>query len=352
MSSFSPIIPTPGVRLASQRIKPVTKELNFSESAPLKLDAVKREYDFEHLKDRLYIHWDLLTKCNFHCSYCYSIKDYEQSGQWNKIDNFENQRLIIDAISLAKYPVFLGLLGGEPTLHPGLLEILDLIKNKILPKNKDNRLYITTNGSTNIFKKIQYIPNVFFLWSIHLEFKDRYGKNFSKIFDNIKMMRDRGFKNRVNFMLVPDPKYYEDLHFIYNELLKLNVQIHPHFLYKNQLENAELYDYPKEFFDEFKDFKDVKGNFIYETDDGYYNLNDYYIFKYKLNNFKGWKCYNNNFEISYNGIVQNLCKKEQINILKDPLYFRKIKLDYIKCPYNQCVCDGLLKIYKAKNGTI
>ena len=43
-----------------------------------------------------------------------------------------------------------------------------------------------------------------------------------------------------------------------------------------------------------------------------------------------------------------MCKKEQINILKDPLYFRKIKLDYMKCSYNQCVCDGLLKIYKAK----
>lgn len=329
--------------LFNQRLIPSGRELS---GYPNSLENITKEFDFEHLRDRLYIHWDLLTKCNFHCSYCYSIKDYIENNAWNKIDNFQNQKLIIDAISLSKYPVFLGLLGGEPTLHPRFLEILDLIKEKILPKNKDNRLYITTNGSTNIFKKIKYIHNTFILWSIHLEYKGHYGKNFDKVFDNIKMMRDKGFKNRVNFMLIPDSKYYNDLHFIYNKLKELNVQIHPHFLYKNQLENTELYDYPESFFDEFSEFKDVKGNFIFETENGYYNLNDYYIFKNHLNCFKGWKCYNNNFEISYNGIVQNLCQKNEINILENPLYFRQIKLDFMICPYKECVCDGLLKVYK------
>ena len=330
-----------------KRLKPNGSELDFSErSEPFNTNEIRCEYDFEHLKDRLYIHWDLLTKCNFRCSYCYAMKDYEKSNSWNKIDEFKSQHLVIDAISLSKYPVFLGLLGGEPTLHPRFIEIISIIKDKILFNNSDNRLYITTNGSTNIFQKIKYIPRTFFLWSIHLENKSRYGYQFGKVFDNIKRMQDLGFKNRVNFMLLPDPKYYDDLHFIYKKLKELGVQIHPHFLYKNQLEQTELYDYPKEFFDEFEEFKDVKGNFIFETDKGYYNLNDYYIFKYHLNNFKGWKCYNNNFEISYDGVVQNLCKQITTKISKDPLYFRKIKLDYMQCPYNSCVCDGLLKIFK------
>jgi len=35
-----------------------------------------KEYDYDHLIDRLYIHWDLLTKCNFDCSYSdYSSPD-------------------------------------------------------------------------------------------------------------------------------------------------------------------------------------------------------------------------------------------------------------------------------------
>ena len=331
-----------------ERLKPTGTEIRFLDKPLHDLKDIKAEYDFEHLQDRLYIHWDLLTKCNFRCSYCYSIKDYMSRGCWDKIDSFNKQRLIIDAIARSKYPVFLGLLGGEPTLHPKFLEILDLIKNKILFKNPDNRLYITTNGSTNIFRKIKYIPKTFFLWSIHLEYKDRYGQNFNKVFDNIKRMRDLGFKNRVNFMLLPDPKYYNDLHFIYKTLKELNVQIHPHFLYKDQLEQTALYDYPESFFKEFEEFKEVKGNFIFETDEGYYNLNDYYIFKYQLNQFKDWLCYNNNFEISYDGVIQNLCKKEFTKVTIDPFYFKKIELNFMPCPFKSCVCDGLLKILKKR----
>ena len=306
-----------------------------------------KEYDYEHLKERLYIHWDLLTKCNFNCSYCYAKRQYKEN--WNKSVTFNKQKFIIECISKSKLPVFLGLLGGEPTLDPNFLVIYELIQHQITPKNKDNRLYITTNGSTNVFKNLKYYPNTYILWSCHFEFKEKYGNNFEKFLNNIKICIDKGFKNRVNFLLNPERKCWDDTLYIFNELKKLNVEIHPHFLYNDPCEKTSLFDYDKEFYEYFKSLDEVHGNFIFETKDGYVKLNDYTIFKNKLNRFKGWKCYNNNYEISYDGKVTNICKYFQKDLLKDPLFFKKItEIEPMICPYEECNCDGLLKVLKEK----
>ena len=326
------------------RITPNKPLIDFNE----KLEFIK-EYDYDHLIDRLYIHWDLLTKCNFDCSYCHAKRQYQKLNQWNDIDIFERQLLIIKALSISTLPVFLGLQGGEPTIHPRFFEIYNLIQDQILTKNENNRLYITTNGSTNVFKDLNFNKKVFILWSCHFEFKHKYGNNFEKFIDNIKICVDKGFKNRVNFLLNPDPKYWEDTLYIFNELKDLNIELHPHFLYNDICENSYLYEYPKEFYEYFKDFNKVNGNYVFETKDNYVKINDFLIFKHKLNNFKNWKCYHNNYEISYNGKISNLCKYKQVDIKENPLFFKKItKIEPFICPYNECNCDGLLKTYKEK----
>ena len=320
------------------RIIPNKPLIDFNEN----LEFIK-EYDYDHLIDRLYIHWDLLTKCNFLCSYCYAKRQYKEN--WNKYVTFNKQKFIIGCISKSELPVFLGLLGGEPTLDPNFLEIYELIQHQIMSKSPENRLYITTNGSTNVFKNLKYYKNTYILWSCHFEFKEKYGKNFEKFLNNIKISINKGFKNRVNLLLNPEKKYYNDTLYIFNELKKLNVEIHPHFLF----EDDKLFEYTEDFFENFKTLNEMNKNFIFETKDGYIKLNDYTIFKNKLNNFKGWKCYNNNYEISYDGKVKNMCKLNNFDLLKNPLFFKKItKIEPVICNYNECNCDTLLRIYKEK----
>ena len=71
--------------------------------------------------------------------------------------------------------------------------------------------------------------------------------------------------------------------------------------------------------------------------------------KNHLNRFKGWQCYNNNYEISWDGKVTNICKVKQIDLSFNPLFFKNIKnIEPMICPYKECNCDGLLKIYKHK----
>ena len=57
----------------------------------------------------------------------------------------------------------------------------------------------------------------------------------------------------------------------------------------------------------------------------------------------------NNYEISWRGDVVNICKKQKVNIKDNLFFFKNIKkIDYMICPYKECNCDGLLKIYKER----
>lgn len=305
-----------------------------------------KEYDLKHVKDRLYVHWDITTKCQFKCSYCYAIRQYGEN--WDKNDKFTNQLLVINALAKAKLPVFLGLLGGEPTLNPYFFKLIDQIKEKVLTKDL-SRLYITTNGLSNKITKIEYNSKIRLLWSFHLE----YSQCFERIFKHLETCIDKGFKNRVNLLLLPDPKYYPLIKETFNRLSKLNCEVHPHFLYNGENEETTLYDYNNDFFTELKVLDNTTKNFVFENETGKHYFNDYEIFRKKLNCFKGWSCYNNNYEISYDGKVNNICKKQISDLKKNPLFFYKInEIKPFICPYQQCDCDGLLKILKINGHSI
>jgi len=301
-----------------------------------------------HMIQRLYVHWDVSTQCNFACSYCYAIKQY--GDQWGKILDFNKQKLIIKSISLSTLPVFLGFLGGEPTIHPRFYELYELTVQAI-SKHKKGRLYITTNGSKNLdfFKKIKYYNNVYFLWSFHPEYVHNYTNSKSKygiILDNIRLMQKRGFKNKVNIMLSNEEKYWDDLINFSNEVEKIEgVELHAHFLYTESKDQSQIFPYTDVFYEKFKKFKNYNREFIYDGKE----YNDYEMFTQGLNQFKGWKCWNNNWEITYDGKIERFCFNEKTDLLKDIMFFKNLKEVTPKpCPYNVCECDGLLKIYKEK----
>ena len=305
-----------------------------------------KEYDFDHLRDRLYIHWDLLSVCNFKCSYCYARRDYLPFNQWNKLLDYDKILRIIEIISLSKLPVFLGLLGGEPTLHPRLKEIVSLIKKKILDKHDKSRLYITSNLSKNIFSNLEFNKKIFVLGSCHVSEKEKYGENFKNFFNSVETILDKGFKLKINIPLNSEKKFWGDTHYILEKLRNYNVNIHPHFLYSDGIDVLENYN--EEFYNEFKECLDSERNFVFETKDNVYHFNDYEIFKNDICHFKGWRCYQNNYEISWDGIVRNLCKDEECNLFSNPLFFRNLKVKPIICKKENCLCDGLLKTYKEK----
>lgn len=285
------------------------------------------QYGIGHLINRLYIHWDLLTKCNFHCSYCYAKDWYTKSNQWNLESPLARQKFIIKCIEKAQLPVFLGILGGEPTEDENLDLIIRMILKDIIPRHPDNRVYITTN----LYNYVEFPQNdkLFVLCSYHPEF--RYAKRFVS---NVKKIKN---KVRINLMLIPG--YENDLKFIFNELSDFD--IHPHFVYKNHRSEL-IYNV----FDEFKEMRQKHREFVYDGK----LFSDFELLEQNKNCYYNWLCYNNNYEISFDGNVKNLCLNSSKSLYLDPNFFAKIsEIDAMRCPHEFCNCDGLLKCFKIKD---
>ncbi|MAF36178.1 hypothetical protein CL622_03615 [archaeon] len=314
-------------------------------------DFVK-QYDIKHKIQRLYIHWDVSTQCNFHCTYCYAIESYGK--EWGSIDKWFKQKLIINNIGRASLPVFLGLLGGEPTLHPHYDELIDNCYSAI-KKHKDGRLYVTTNGSrgNGFFEDHKFYNQMYFLFSFHPEYEGKYGKKFETLVNNITIARRRGFKCKVNVMLHYDSRFWKKTHKFIDDIECIEgLEIHPHWLYRDGNPHAGVVNYTHKFYREFKRFEEYPGYFTFEDQSGGKELfNDYNMFRDEQNyNFKGWNCWHNNYEISWDGKVRNVCfaDKEDL-LLRNFNFFKNIKkICPVVCPHTSCSCDGLLKIYKER----
>ena len=304
-----------------------------------------KQYDKDHKIQRLYVHWDVSTQCKLKCSYCYAWKHY--GDDWGKIDTWERQRIVLHTLSRAKLPIFLGLLGGEPTDHPHYEELIRLA-HEVVSKHKDGRMYITTNGlqETKFFEDHPIYENVYFLVSFHPQYEKKYGEGFKLLLDNIRAIKNNGFRIKVNVMLHENKKYWERTHKFVDELEQMgDIEIHPHFVYEDGNVH-KITQYTKAFYEEFSRFSEYPEYLVFEGDTTKI-YNDYNLFAEDITHFEGWKCWNNNYEISWDGVVNQFCFDHFVPLISNMNYFGDIEEIAPKiCPHNSCNCDGLLKIYK------
>ena len=306
------------------------------------MGSLNFQRDINHKIDRLYVHWDVNSLCNYNCSYCYA-KNLTYVDDWGSEPSFSTQQLIIHAIRRSTLPVFLGLLGGEPTIDPNYEKLVELSHDAI-STHPDGRLYVTTNGSRSIdwWKGHREFQNMYFLWSIHFE----HVTNFDAYVDKIKVMIDKGFRNKVNVMLNPDSGTWDDTIKVLDLLKSVDAEVHPHFLY-NGGDVHDLYEYSDEFYQRFDFLKDYPKYFEYNIDGKTTIYNDYEVFVNGLTDFKGWTCFNNNYEIDMYGAVNRFCFNEHADLTTDFNYFNHItEITPDICPHVSCNCDALLKIYK------
>lgn len=300
----------------------------------------------DHEIQRLYVHWDITTKCNYSCNYCYAEKHYSEKDSWQKEANDKVVDLIIKSLSLSTLPVFLGLLGGEPTTSQNYEYIIYQVQQKILPLNDRNRLYITTNLSKNLSYWINHpkIDNTFILASFHPE-HNRTKESIEIFIEKLLYLKDY-FKVKVNIMLDPN---FDDINFMWEELIQKHnldkyVIIHPHIIYPNGSPFNNLDAIYKTSLDKYENlFKYAPYEFELDS----VPMKDIDVFSTKRNSFIGWDCYQNNYEISFDAHVTNICFTQRIQLKSNPLFFRNIKRIRARtCVKEFCNCDGLLKCRK------
>jgi hypothetical protein len=257
---------------------------------------------------------------------------------------------VLLALSNATLPIFLGLQGGEPTLTPNYFSLLDKI-SKIIAKNSSSRCYITTNATKqpSWWEKHKEYEHFYVLWSFHPHYHNM--KTIDNFLKSVEIMYHKGFKTKVNLMLVDDPHYWDMINDVRERLLSnLDIEVHPHYLYPGG-DIYRLYPYSKRFWDYWSMLEDETYTQYVYIDRQYQKhlLNEYTIFRNNLTNFRGWACWNNNYEILTNGEVIKFCCNEKQDINEDISFFERIEKIYpIICQHSGCFCDGLAKVFKTR----
>jgi organic radical activating enzyme len=92
--------------------------------------------------DYKFIEWTIHNVCNYDCSFC-DDKTKNGSKRWKTIEQYKTYADKIIKLCEGK-PFWIHITGGEPTLYPDLLELLEYIKSK------GGYIHLNSNGSRTL----------------------------------------------------------------------------------------------------------------------------------------------------------------------------------------------------------
>ena len=273
----------------------------------------------------------ITNQCNLHCEYCLY---YEHVNNVNKyylspstINNFMD--VYFNDINSAN-PVNITISGGEPTLSPYFLDIVELCANKELIKY----IFILTNGVNNpdIFLKSndiiqKYNKTLVVCMSIHMSQLEKIKEYFSKI----NYLLDNNVN--VNSKAVIDPNKLDENTLLY--LQDNNIEISPLFgsdVTKLQnISNLSLYNL-------------VKNKLLICYDDDNEEISSLYDLRIQKHNpFKGYYCTSSfqNITVDERGYAAASCflaDKYSCWSKSKLKHFNNVIKQYRRCPLDICNC--------------
>lgn len=255
---------------------------------------------------------DVASICNYKCWYCnsyYAKKPKETILSLNILNTIIHHLKVINK----KYNIFL--LGGEPLLNPHLNQIVD----KLYELNVERISLIT-----NAYKDLPSL-NIHYIASFHPsianpdDFLNHILSQKDKI-DYVYIMGDLKYKNKNDYLI--------------NKLKKLNIK----YIIKNIwfVKKNKLLEYPD---------STINPEIFYLNGNTY---NRQQLFDNHLNTFTDWNCEAKAILFKVNGLFSINCNNYELKNFYDLNFFKKNKLDIIKCDKKWCVDDRLLCCRKFK----
>jgi len=314
------------------------------------------------------------TECNRSCSYCFEGQIREEKKENMSLDT------IFQVLEFSNNPVYT-IMGGEPTLHPELLQILDLV-NTVNTGFNPSLITLLTNGLGNI-ELSKEIAKKIKCTGLNLNHLDFYtNEEYEKLIKNIEIFSNKTFLTLT--VTITDPK--DDFTLLY-DILKSNLG--RNILYLRIAISSPGYKFsnlfPKEFSQEYGEayLKIIEtchkiNPIIRYLNECSINLclmekNIYDKLKNKVLNFK-LECYGNfdffpdhssHWCFACEGIpeltIENIFKYQNETILEAEFFKRQTKFNNklgVQCNYNECKeieCLGpcvAYNYYRKKNDTI
>lgn len=128
------------------------------------MDLIRVEHSAKKYKDWVRIEWNMGKRCNFDCSYCGNYL-HDNKSPHLPLETFEYAIKTIKEFYSDK-KIRISLTGGEPFVHPRILDILALFT-----KYNVDEVSIISNGSLpaeKYIKAFKHVDNIIFSW--HFEF--------------------------------------------------------------------------------------------------------------------------------------------------------------------------------------
>lgn len=269
-------------------------------------------------------HWDIITMCNYHCTYCYSR---EEDSQWNKITTKPNLDIVIEKFKQINSFLEITLLGGEPTKHPQYFYILD----ELFKIEKLSVIEVITNGSFKnpeefIVNHLKYLDKFIFRLTFHpseIEDMDVFKQTLLTILKY-------NFPLEVNVLLIEN--YLIEADDIINFCINNNVNFRPSFLFKDDVFVPSTDVFKKGIIDLNNKYH-IKKEIEFSNNEKTTKFNEIDTYLKDLNKFKGWKCKQKThyIRVATTAFVRACVEKEvTCDEINNP------DNDYITCPMEYC----------------
>jgi len=309
--------------------------------------------------------WDLVDMCQYKCSYCSSMNFNMHTFKHKKnLQNVWKSVIKILKMRRIKSDFSVELLGGEPTLHPDILQILENL-NKI-PNCTQVELITNLAKPLSFYEKLddEKFNKVKVIASYHPEyFTENY---FNKV---VSINNFKHIKIFPNINLPDDSSQWAVTKDLIERFQDSGVQVSVNILQDvhDGPEGSWTPSYKKEFYEYFSKWLGkpmTRGNSIsedvnrvnehqpitaqipYKLDDGrVLNFSESDINEHNLRQFKGWSCKNLMYHIGMDGTIKDHCTGEILELIE--LNEKRLTCNVI-CPLEKCDCDTKFLYVKNK----
>jgi len=335
--------------------------------------------------------WFLGKRCNFDCSYCSALEHDNHSGHVS-FDAVESMVSQLKTHLKDKNKKFkMSITGGEPFVHPKILDIIDLIKQELSPE----QFGFVTNGSVPLkkYERAIELGVTHITFSYHMERSDKERQRINstikavnrifkshvtakpKSIDDIKAIKNLDTNATVNLMMLPDK--LDEIKLVMQDFERHGVSYSIRDIEPNFTANGRMirpYEPGYELTKHIKNARSVnkRQDNVKNTTENYYtkqerdflesatsktNWNNVRVYnkdgsteethtdeliKHGKVNFRNWKCYVgiDHINVDWDGRVwTGLCRQGgvlghingKINFPQQPI---KCRLDYCRCSIN------------------
>lgn len=151
----------------------------------------------------------LTNSCNLDCSYCFA-KKFRGLPQESNI-KFTDFTAAVNWINCTEHPQPIGIIGGEPLLHPLFDDFMELLRMK--RRCDDQIIQVFSNGIL-LDEHVDSIKRANAVVALNINSPEDIGSNlFSKIYDNMSLLRKRDipFGIGINLYREMDMEFFYDL---------------------------------------------------------------------------------------------------------------------------------------------